>query len=378
MSPPTLISDIFDLIVDHLHDQPKTLRACCLVSKEWVTRARQHLFACVIFYLDRQIKSWMAAYPDISNSPACYVRTLFVFDNVSIIAACESPPTWLHQFCRVKSFGMGDLGLIAHPILVSFVQLHGFSPTLTHLHIFFLSTPLSEIVNLICSFPLLEVLILQGVTTQGDADERGTPSTSPRLTGSLHVLDLTPSVIRGLLGFPNGLHFAKIVASCPVESTKSVVDLISSCSDTLESLTVGFNSLSLFSFASVVSKYLTPAVAPRPLVLSEVVKLKDVELKCIGLNVQWITTTLRTAKPTNLRKITISITSPDRLVNPVGEMVRREWRDVDYLLDQLWASDSVLPEIMYEESETANGLGESVRSLLPELASKGVVNPCTK
>ena len=226
--------------------------------------------------------------------------------------------------------------------------------------------------------PLLEVLILQGVTTQGDADERGTPSTSPRLTGSLHVLDLTPSVIRGLLGFPNGLHFAKIVASCPVESTKSVVDLISSCSDTLESLTVGFNSLSLFSFASVVSKYLTPAVAPRPLVLSEVVKLKDVELKCIGLNVQWITTTLRTAKPTNLRKITITITSPDRLVNPVGEMVRREWRDVDYLLDQLWASDSVLPEIMYEESETANGLGESVRSLLPELASKGVVNPCTK
>ena len=164
MSPPTLISDIFDLIVDHLHDQPKTLRACCLVSKEWVTRARRHLFACVIFYLDRQIKSWMAAYPDISNSPACYVRTLFVFDNVSIIAACESPPTWLHQFCRVKSFGMGDLELIADPILVSFVQLHGFSPTL---HIFFLSAPLSEIVNLICSFPFSRFLFCKALPPRG-------------------------------------------------------------------------------------------------------------------------------------------------------------------------------------------------------------------
>ena len=142
--------------------------------------------------------------------------------------------------------------------------------------------------------------------------------------------------MRGSLDFPNVLHFAKIAASCPIESSESVADLKSSCSDTLESLTVGFNPPSLFPFASVVSQYLTPAVAPRPLVLSEAIKLKGVKFKCIALNVQWIVTTLRTAKPTNLRKITITITSPDRLVNPVGEMVRREWRDLDYLLDQLW------------------------------------------
>ena len=269
MSSPTLVPDIFDLIVDHLRDDRKTLKACCLVSKEWVPPARRHLFACIVSYL-------------------------------------------------------------------------------------------------------------QGVTTRGNVDERDTPSNSPRLTGSLHVLDLTPCGIRGLfkLGFPNGLHFAKIAASCPVESSGSVADLISSCSDTLESLTVGFNPPNLFSFASVVSKYLTPAVAPRPLVLSEAIKPKDVELKCIGLNVQWITTTLRTAKPTNLRKITITIAPPDRLVNSVniGETTRFEWRDLDNLLDQLWASHSVLPEIMYEESKIANGFGEAVRSLLPELASKGVVN----
>ena len=78
-----LVPEIFDLIVDHLRDDRKALKACCLVSKEWIPRARRHIFACIMFDL-------------------------------------------------------------------------------------------------------------QGVTTQGNADECDTPSTSQRLTESLHVLDLTP------------------------------------------------------------------------------------------------------------------------------------------------------------------------------------------
>ena len=54
-------------------------------------------------------------------------------------------------------------------------------------------------------------------------------------------------------------------------------------------------------------------------------------------------------------------------------MVHREWQDLDHLLDQLWTSRSICPKIMYEQGEVANGLGELVLSLLPKLASKGVV-----
>ncbi|KAF9645264.1 hypothetical protein BDM02DRAFT_3073690, partial [Thelephora ganbajun] len=41
--------EILDYIVDLLHDEPETLKQCCLVSKSWVSRTRKHLFANVEF-----------------------------------------------------------------------------------------------------------------------------------------------------------------------------------------------------------------------------------------------------------------------------------------------------------------------------------------
>jgi len=45
----SLPPEILDLIVDHLHDEPTALKACCLVSKSWVPRTWNHLFALVEF-----------------------------------------------------------------------------------------------------------------------------------------------------------------------------------------------------------------------------------------------------------------------------------------------------------------------------------------
>ena len=44
----------------------------------------------------------------------------------------------------------------------------------------------------------------------GDADERYIPLTSPNLTGSLHTIDQSSSLMRGLLDFPNVLRFSRI------------------------------------------------------------------------------------------------------------------------------------------------------------------------
>jgi hypothetical protein len=116
---------------------------------------------------------------------------------------------------------------------------------------------------------------------------------------------------------------------------------------------------------------------PKPLILSEATKLKDAKFLCIGLNIQWITTTLRMAKPTNLKNITITVTSGVSLVDPVGEAIRRDWQDLDHLLDQLWTSLSICPKIWYEEGWVVENFGELVLTLLPKLASKGFVNRAT-
>lgn len=252
---PFLPPEIFDLIVDHLHHQPTTLRSCCLVSKSWVPRARRNLFAQVEF-TSRQcsLQLWINTFPDPFNSPGHHTRSLHLYDIDSIIAASAVAPTWVHHFCFIEELTVANF-TSDNSTPVSLVSLRGLSPTLRSLHIFHVSALLSEFFSLICSFPLLEDLGLHFVTTSG----HGWYSlpTSPRLTGSLHLTDPSPSVTRGLLDLPNGPHFSRITASCPVESAKLVANLISKCSDTLESLTVAFDSPSSFPFTPMVVRRLT-------------------------------------------------------------------------------------------------------------------------
>ena len=141
-----------------------------------------------------------------------------------------------------------------------------------------------------------------------------------------------------------------------------LIDSASSSSTSLSALSAG--------------QYLTaPVIAFGPLDLSRATKLNNVKLMCTGSNVQWITTTLRTAKSTNLQNITITIgNSGGTLVNPVGEATSHEWQDLDHLLDHLWTSRLICPNIRYAERGEADGFGELVSSLLPKLAGKGVVN----
>ena len=42
--------ELFDVVIDFLHDDLKTLRACSLVSREWVASSRLHIFRSVTLY----------------------------------------------------------------------------------------------------------------------------------------------------------------------------------------------------------------------------------------------------------------------------------------------------------------------------------------
>jgi len=232
----TLPPEILDLIVDHLQDAPTTLRTCCVVSKSWVPRTRKHIFACVeLDASESHIELWKKSFPDPSNSPAHYTRALSVW-GVPITPGTDLGPDkhpggWIRTFCNVVHLRLSRLDQ------ASLVPFYGLSPTLKSLH---LAQTHPGVFDLICSFPLLEDLTLVALLPDIDTARWSTPSTSPKLTGTLDLSTTrsTRSVVRWLLDLPNGLHFSGINIGFFHEDAEWVADLVSRCSETLEWLSI--------------------------------------------------------------------------------------------------------------------------------------------
>ena len=112
----------------------------------------------------------------------------------------------------------------------------GYPPVIRSLRLKFNKLKNSEVFGLICSLPLLEDLDLCSLGFDRRDEKCSTPSTSPKLTGSLKLWMYTgiQSVTRGLLALPNGIHFTKItVRFHSEEGVKSAMGLVSRCFDTL-------------------------------------------------------------------------------------------------------------------------------------------------
>jgi hypothetical protein len=250
---PTLPPEILDLIIDHLYDEPKTLKACCVVSKSWIHRTRVHLFARVEFHAPKShIELWKKAFPDPSNSPAHHTRTLSIYGIPLVSTSDTGVGGWIRTFCNLGHLYLDSIG--GEDCDPSLVPFYGVSPTLRSLR---LRALCSEVLGLICSFPLLEDLTFDHHTSVGDTWD--TPSTSPKLTGFLNMrgFGTALSVARQLLGLPDGLHFTKIAFACIEEDVKPAMDLVSACSGTLESLTFWHLTPGTFISASMSGQYLT-------------------------------------------------------------------------------------------------------------------------
>ena len=238
----SLPPEILDLIVDHLHNELAALKACCVVSKSWVPRARKHLFARVKFDdSESHTETWKKVFPDPFNSPAHHTRSLSVQGiPVRIAAADADVDGWTRAFRNVV-----DLRL-SYMDQTSFLPFYGLSPVVRSLHLTY--APL-EAFDIICSFPLLEDLTLVGLFPTNYADSGwDTPLTSPKLTGSLDLRTFGRAryVIPRLLDLPGGLHFSQINAAFFFEDVELVTDLVTRCSNTLESLSLFPSLLSAF------------------------------------------------------------------------------------------------------------------------------------
>jgi hypothetical protein len=247
---PSLPPEILDHIIDHLHDEPTTLKTCCIIPKSWIPRTRTHLFASVDFYPPTSpVDRWKKAFPDPSTSPARYTRTLSIRDIPVITAVDEDVGGWVRTFHNLVNLRLDsrDWESRTPGPQLSLIPFHGLSPNLRSLD---LTSPSPEALDLICSFPLLEDLTWAPLI-QGDV-LWDVPSTSPELTGSLNlttIKGIRPGA-RRLLNLPGGLHFTKIMIGCPNEDVESTMDLVSSCSDTLEFFRVSYYFPGAFTSAS--------------------------------------------------------------------------------------------------------------------------------
>jgi len=365
MSCP-LPPEILDLVVDHLHDKPTMLKTCCVISKSWIQRTRRHLFAGVEFdNSESEIELWKKAFPDPSNSPAHHTRSLLVH---GALAADADVGNWISAFHNVEHL------LLSYMDRNSLFPFYGLSSAIRSLRL--IIVPLD--VDLICSFPLLEDLALVPSPME-DEDGWKVPLTSPKLTGTLdlEMYGRSSALTRRLLVLPGGLRFSKIIVMFPGKDAKSVTDLVSRCSDTLEFLTLDLHPQGAFlqplRLASTSPPFTHVDASEVPsLDLSKASKLKYLEFLLTVPSVQWITTTLRSVESKNLQFIRIN--SFDNIREPVMEPFGQEWQDLDRLLVQFWASHSVRPRVEYIVEEGGKDLGGRAPSLLPELTRRGLID----
>jgi hypothetical protein len=244
--PPSFPPEIFDLVVHHLRDEPMTLKVCCLISRLWFYLTQRHLFACVEFHAQKShIEQWKKTFPNPSTSPTHYTRSLSIGGIPFIPVSDSRAGGWIHTFHNLVHLHLEYHGWEDDQL--SLVPFHGLLPTLKSLH---LTSAFSEVLDLICSFPLLEGLAL--ISLSPGSDSWSTPSTSPKLTGSLALRTFQgfQPVARQLLDLPDGLHFAKITVECYAKDAESTMGLVSRCSDTLESLSVYCETLGALPSAS--------------------------------------------------------------------------------------------------------------------------------
>jgi len=244
MSNPRLPAEILDHVVDHLYDAKHTLRNCCLVSKSWIPRTRQHLFADINLKTTKNLESWKGMFPDPSTSPGYHTKTLSIGLFHRFTAA--DADGWIRGFSRVVHLVVGGPRFCSGLSKVSLTPFHGFSP-IKSLDISV--TPSSQIFDFILSFRHLEDLTVRpcGIAILNIHDIFYGPPTAaqssslPVFSGTLNLPMArgTRHIARGLLSLPDGIRFRELGFKWAEEGDALLTAaLVKRCSHTLKSLEV--------------------------------------------------------------------------------------------------------------------------------------------
>jgi len=241
MSPSSyLLPETYDSIIDLLRDEPETLLQCCLVSKPWVPRTRKHLFGAVSIRHEHELEAWKKTFPNPAKSPAYHTHTLFIGCPHAVKTGDAEVGGWIRTFCNVVNLKLWINYLDPPDMDVSLVPFHNFSPVLKSLQLPTSDVSRSQILNFICSLPLLEDLAVINYPQVGSSYhwDGSQPSATPVFTGTLQVnlQGGMERITRLLLNMQNGFRFRKLVLRGwgTEEHVLWTGPLVEACSDTLE------------------------------------------------------------------------------------------------------------------------------------------------
>lgn len=253
----TLPQELIDTIIDCLQGDIEALKACTLVHSSWIYSCRRQLYATVSFHSLSDLEDWSTTFPDIGQSPAMQVQSLSASGLWASLWAYlgddnfnpdEIDPHLLHQFRsfrRVKNLSLTAFN--NQPLASTREHLAHFEPSVKSLELHSpCPTNQTDLVNFICSFPHIDDLVLTRANRwldEGNDDAGHILQSSPAFRGSLRLLDFSdPSgeFIDQLVNVPNGVNFKSIELGLDkLGDLEPVGRLLSSCSSTLEDLSLG-------------------------------------------------------------------------------------------------------------------------------------------
>ena len=236
--------EIWDLVIDHFHNDPSTLEKCSLVSRSWAYHAQKHLFNKIEFREKDELLRWKKVFPDLSKSPACHTKLLHLSYEIEITKAHLRV---IGSFTNVTHLEVWTNDSRYKPRLSN--ALRNLLPAVKCLCVHSESSlRLSHLFALVGISRSIKHLDIQGSWPAKIIDDGDALLTSPlpELTGTLalgcNLNDITGPLLRLP---PNSLRFRKIVwiphFTCDESRVRHMTDLIERCSDTLEYIDFDFD-----------------------------------------------------------------------------------------------------------------------------------------
>ena len=375
----TFPAELFDHIIDQLYNQLDALRVCSLVCKSWVARSQKHIFSTVSFGDELDVAAWRSAFPDPQSSPAHYTQFLTLNHPRGV------PEGHISSFSNVTS-----LLLHIHSLDLPLTRLFGFAPSLKSLRVTFAELPFSDVLNFVYSFPLLDNLSFMGIPTASGAKVDPPPSPPP-LSGTLSLAMISEMrfAVDNLLSLPGGIHFRELVIPWIRDRDLSaVMDLISACSHSLESLEIATPPRTyLFTrFLFRESPFLTCVFGvdtisvPRWADLSSAIHLRSITFDCrqSSLYVDWIGVAVETIKSPRIEKMTLymfdyrsPLQTPEQiwLQTPVAQ-----WLELDKVLVGFLTAHSLRLKVVPPSNLSRDLVESCVGHHFPSLFGKKMID----
>ena len=232
-------------MVDHLHGDVNSLRACALTSSSWLAASRYHLFNDVFFKDEASVLRWTRTFITPSVIPQC-VENIH-FSCVSLLDDISSAALDLSTFTHLKGLFVDDSGATSprlRRVDRNCLQRMTLLPSTT-MRTFSLSCPVIPVPDVFLAirhFSRLDNLALRCFTAidWGDTKDAKT-ETSPSFGGALTLvshIDYKP-LIKNLLAFAGGIRFTHLdLAVLRHEELPDLRGLVDACSGTITSLSL--------------------------------------------------------------------------------------------------------------------------------------------